>query len=457
MMFKEKINLQMILEFLTKLFLFLLPWQTIWIIREQYLGGVKMEYGTIGFYATELLLWVIVVLFMVWFVKRNKELGIRNKFVLTRDRIFGLSVLLFIVYCLLSSFWAFDRDLALQQALRIMEMFLLFFIIFLGPLNFLYTAKWFVFGAIPVAILGIGQFLLQSTFTSKWLGLVAHPVWQAGTSIIQSDAIGRWLRSYGSFSHPNVFGGYLVVVIVLLFYCSIVKSNNDKQVFNNFLFFIPYSLFLTALFFIFSRSAWLAMVVGLLVYWLINIKSHIENKRHVRSVLLIFVVIFSVFSFIYFPLIQTRTSNTTISESRSIEERISGYTEAWQIIKQNPVLGVGAGNYILALWRLDKWQPGWVYQPVHSVPLLILAELGIVGILLLVVVFISFLFLKSKEKGESFNKFDLFTKFKVIPYSLFLIPLLIFDHYLYSSYIGLMIFGVFMALWVKYSTQSLPR
>ncbi|MFZ2190049.1 MAG: O-antigen ligase family protein [Candidatus Magasanikiibacteriota bacterium] len=448
---RKQLSLQSILEFLTKLFLFLLPWQTIWIIREQYLGGVKMEYGTTGFYGTELLLWVTVVLFMVWFVKRNKELGIRNKFMLTRDRVFVFSVLLFTVYCLLSSMWAFDKGLAWQQGLRIMEMFLLFFIIFLGPLNFLQTAKWFVFGAIPVAVLGIGQFLLQETFTSKWLGLVAHPVWEAGTSIIQSDSIGRWLRAYGSFSHPNVFGGYLVIIIVTLLYCYIVKIGEQRRIFINLLFFILYPLFLTALFFTFSRSAWLSFFIILLSFIVIAIKQYFKNLKQSFIIYHLSFIIIILFSILFFPLIQTRVFSQSISEVRSVTERVSGYHEAWKIFKQDPLLGVGAGNYTLSLYRLDKWQPGWVYQPVHNVGLLVLSELGLVGVSLFFFVIGSFVYLIIKDK-DGRNKI-LF----IIPYFLFLIPLLIFDHYLYSSYTGLMMFGLFWSLWAKYSTQSLPR
>jgi len=46
-----------------------------------------------------------------------------------------------------------------------------------------------------------------------------------------------------------------------------------------------------------------------------------------------------------------------------------------------PLLGVGMGNYTVALYTLahDMVAADGIYQPVFSVPLLVAAELGIVG------------------------------------------------------------------------------
>jgi len=473
-----------LLNGLVKLFLFLLSWQTIWLYREVFVGGVKMEYGTLGFYATEILLWVIVIVFVCWFWKERK---LRNfeikKFSLTRDRIFVFSLLLFTFYFLLSTFWSTDRSLALQQGVRVMEAILLFLIIIIGPLNKEKLIRWFIYGAILPSILGIWQFLSQATFVSTWLGLAIHPAWQAGTSVIASETIGRWLRAYGTFSHPNVFGGYLVVVIVLwlslrggaratakqslgnlekikiINLSGIASSADANRLSRNDMFI--YSLFLTALFFTFSRSAWLALLIGLGVLCWRNLsqpspyslrrelgpngggKACLPARQGWGLFLVMPVVLFLIFSFIYFPLIQTRTNNSTISETRSITERTTGYSEAWKMIKQNPILGVGAGNYTIALWRMDKWRPVWELQPVHNVPLLLLVELGFVGLLLVLLIIWSFFRLKT---------YDL----SLMSYILCLIPLLLFDHYLYTSYAGLMLISVFLGILLKSDAQSLP-
>ena len=146
------------------------------------------------------------MMFIMWYWK-NYKLQITNyKFKMTKDRVFVLAVLSLISYLLLSLIWSADKSLALQQSLHILEAFLLFFILLLGPLKKEEAIKWLVFGSILPCVLGIWQFLSQSTLASPWLGLASHPAWQGGTSVVASETIGRWLRAYGPFSHPNVFG-----------------------------------------------------------------------------------------------------------------------------------------------------------------------------------------------------------------------------------------------------------
>lgn len=451
----EKLNIQLklekIIQFLTYLFLFVLPWQTIWIYRESFLNGMKWEYGTLGFYGTEILLWVIVVLFIVWFWKERKLRNLEiKKFSLTKDRIFLFTCLLFIVYNLLSIVWSSDKSLALQQSLRVMEAILLFLIIFIGPFEKENLLKWFIYGTIFPAILGIWQFLSQTTFASTLLGLADHPSWQAGTSIVQSETIGRWLRAYGPFSHPNIFGGYLVVVIVTLLHCHIVNLRNEGRGMRNILFFIVYFLSFVALFFTFSRSAWLAIAVGLFITYHI---SHITYQK-VKVIWYVFgVTCFVILSVIYFPLVQTRFSGQSISEVRSATERISGYDEAWQLFKKQPILGVGAGNYTLSAYLADPARVGWEYQPVHNTLVLFIAEGGIVGIILLVFVSVSFIIYFLSKNQES-------DKTKNLPDFVFLffcfLVLMSFDHYLYSSFVGLALSAVFWGLILKSNPQELP-
>ena len=413
-----------ILKFLIGLFLFLLPWQTIWIFREVFVGGVKREYLTLGFYATEVLLWIVIMMFIAWYWK-NYKLQITNyKFRMTKDRVFVLSVLSLISYLLLSLIWSSDKSLVLQQSLHILEAFLLFFILWLGPLKKEEAIKWLVLGSILPCVLGIWQFLAQSTFASTWLGLALHPTWQGGTSVVASETIGRWLRAYGPFSHPNVFGGYLA--IVLLLYCSIVKEE------KRWLQLITYNLLLTTLFFTFSRSAWIVVFIGLLVYWF-TVKN--EKKWLQLTTYNLLLTIF--LATLFFPLVQTRLTGNSISESHSITDRVSGYSDAWKLFKQHPVLGVGAGNYAIALWHSDKWRSVWEIQPAHNAAVLFVVEGGVIGVALFVFVLISFVKLIIQTTKHKFYYGLCYLGF---------VFLALFDHYLYSSYIGLMLSSLFFAL-----------
>lgn len=450
----EKINAQLkldkILQFLLCMFLFLLPWQTIYIYRESFLNNVKWEYGTLGFYGIEILLWVIVILFMVWFWYQSRLKAISYKLKATKDRVFILSLLFLISYFFISIIWASDKSLALQQSLRMMEAILLFLIIYIGPFEKQKLVKWFIYGAILPNILGIWQFLTQTTFASTLLGLSEHPVWQAGTSIIQNDTIGRWLRAYGPFSHPNIFGGYLVMVIAMFLSLRGAKRQSNPNEVGDCHAYPPtggsarndvliYSLLITTLFLTFSRSAWMAAVIVLLAHCFITKKYHF---------IILPSIIITILSLVYFPLVQTRFSNQSVSEINSVEERVSGYSEAWQIFKQHSILGVGAGNYTLATYQLDSTKPGYAYQPVHNVLALFVVEEGVTGLLLflfIVLSLISYLLFFKNEIGDRRYEMHLI---------LFWLVLALFDHYLYSSHVGLMLGSVFFALILRKSENN---
>jgi O-antigen ligase len=423
-------NLEKTLKYSLKLLLFLLPFPAIFIYKEQFLNSVKWEYGTLGFFGTEILLWITFFIFAFWFRERIKIRNQKSKinFSWSRDRMFVLFALLFIIYILLSSVWSIDSSVALQQGLYIIGALLLFFMLIIGPLKFREIATWFIAGTVLQSVLGIYQFLFQSTFAFKYLGLVHHPVWQAGTSIISSPDIGRWLRSYGAFSHPNIFGGYLVLsIFISILFKKLNKKNNLKF---KIIFFAIYSLQLTALFFTFSRSAWLAFILLFLFIIIFYFKKYFQ----INLIIINTVILLTALSIIFFPLIQTRFSHQSTNEVRSTTERVVGVGEAYELFKQNYLFGVGIGNYTAVAYMLNPNNPGWLYQPVHNVFILILVELGIIGVILLLstlMLFIRFAF---------FINNDLFN---ILIFSLIIcLVLAMFDHYLFSSYIGVMMISV---------------
>jgi O-antigen ligase len=71
-------------------------------------------------------------------------------------------------------------------------------------------------------------------------------------------------------------------------------------------------------------------------------------------------------------------------EVRSNDERAGLEASAWTLIAENPLGGVGYGNFAIALWlRQPPALAAYpIYQPVHRVPLLATAELGVGGGLL---------------------------------------------------------------------------
>ncbi|PLX26476.1 hypothetical protein C0581_04405 [Candidatus Parcubacteria bacterium] len=451
-------TIENVLKNLLRVFLVLLPWQTIVMTRESFLNGVKWEYGTLGFYGSEILLWITFFVFIGWIFQKSKSRKVKGKSFFTTDRIFLFFTLLFVLWGFASIIWAPDKDLALQHALHIMEAVILFLIVLVGPLSFRQSGYWFVLGAVPVAILAIPQFIFQTTWASKWLGLSSHVSWLPGASIVSSDSIGRLLRSYGSFSHPNVFGGYMAMVFVWLIALFSIRVFGKKY---KYLFqYILSTFIILGLFLSFSRSALCASMFLLFVMILYSIYN---RKGFFRSssfwyIILLFVSLGMIFS----PILETRFSVSSRSEVTSFVERTSSAAESWNMFQNNTWTGVGAGNYTLALYQKDSSRPGWEYQPVHNVGLLVGAEMGLVGLGLLSLSVLSCLVFLSSSVEKTKKKKDWLIDnmsfvFVVVMFSFFYLILAFFDHYLFSSYVGLMMTGVYWGLSCRFILADVHR
>jgi O-antigen ligase len=441
-----KITIDKFLKTGLGLLLFLLPWQTIWIWQERFLNGFKWQYGTLGLYATEILLWISVVLFIVWYHKKYLSHNPEQKSSFSKDRIFIFSILSFVVYGFASVWWSIDSSLALQHALYMMEAFLLFFMLYLGPLKFEEAAMWFLAGATVQSILAIWQFLTQSSFGLDWLGLVVHPAWEAGTSVVTSVEIGRWLRAYGSFSHPNALGGYLVISILVS--SILFLRTKNRGVAYRLVVSVPFILQFFALVFTFSRSAWVgAGIVGLFYIYLI--RSRINYSYFSILPILVSGILFAIGLVLFGPLLDTRVSHQSTAEIRSMSERIAGYGESVKLFEEQPWFGVGLGNYTAALYQMDSSREGWEYQPVHNVFGLVIVELGVVGAGLLLAVWLLFSYVHL-----IFFKADFVS---VIFFALCFSPLVLFDHYLFSSYAGLLLAAVCFSIFLRIYPNTLHK
>lgn len=158
-------------------------------------------------------------------------------------------------------------------------------------------------------------------------------------------------------------------------------------------------------------------------------------------------LLFTILFIIFLPLVRNRVEiNNSNYEVRSISERLDGYREALDIWDEHKYVGVGLGNYTLESFKLDSSKNGTTYQPVHNIFLLFISELGIIGLALLSFIFATFFsyFLSIMKKEKLFFSFILV---------LILLILGIFDHYVLSSYIGLILLSLYLAISTRLSTE----
>ncbi len=412
------------------LFLFVFPWQSIWLLREVYSDGVKSQYATLGIYATE---GVIVLLFILglclFFSKaniiRSKRLGYARVTI----------VMLFFLYAAIQLTRASDLWLSVQTLRYMLEAAAVIWI-GLHMQHEKQQSLWALFfGILFCAIIGMVQFFTQERFSSVLLGMHAAPVFEAGTSVVV-DATGRWLRAYGLFAHPNIFGGSMVLG---LFVCTQLLLSYTKKTTQGFLLFAG-GICSVGLYLSYSRSAWLAaMVLG------IALLLHIQVREKIKTLFLIYCVVWGILTALLPSLMLTRMFPVRMHETASLHERIAGGEEALHLIAQAPVLGVGIGHYTQALQQYMPDMPIWYYQPVHMVPLLFLAEWGIVGLLLVAALLIYFCVSQKITQKVAWSML-------LVP----VVPIMLFDHYLYSSFAGLLLLSLWILLVHSYVHSLSP-
>ncbi len=466
-------NLKTSFQYLFLVFVFLLPLQTAYLLREPFVNGVKWEYGIVGAYATDILLLFIIILSVIPGLTRNLGGWISGSRVPPEaGKQFGMTNLclaLFVLWTGLSILWAGDQGLASYFFVKLLLVGGLFLVVkSWEKLDF----KKVVFVLIAAGVLqsgiGIAQFLSQQSIDSSILGMSAHEASQAGSSVLKIDS-GRFLRAYGTFPHPNVLGGFLVVILVfcISYYVFCITCKKDTvplsviptesasggiskdldpsallgMTIERLILLAGSIIIFLGLILTFSRSAWLGVGIAILAYYVFCIRYQVwEIQMRFFKVLAALGLASLVFGFLLHDQIFPRFDRATIEWEGSVTERIVSLQDARRIIAEHPLIGIGAGNFTAEIIEKGEMgakgemgsRPVWSIQPAHNVFVLVLSELGIVGLVLFI------LFLGSViwqfYKGPSFSR--LIFSIAILT----LIPSLFLDHWLWSSHFGLLFF-----------------
>ena len=359
-----------------------------------------------------------------------------------------------------SVFFALDKLLALYKFGWLIMGVGLFWLIISANYNKFKLIYFLLAGIFLQALLGIWQFLIQSSFANKWLGIASHNPADLGVSVI--EIIGkRWLRAYGGLDHPNIFGGVIAIGILLLIGQISQKLEVDKK--SKAILYILYSILYTcsvALFFSFSRAAWLGLIIGLIVIIVFAIisKNILLQKQLAKIILVMGVLFFALFSQCQ-NLVITRVSGEGRLETKSMTERVSLYQDYWQFIKKNWLIG-GSRNQKLGIIAGIRDQELGIRenrQPVHNTFLLVWSEIGVFGLIFFVGLLVYALifnfplqkrdrqFLISKNKIKEYN-YDKLFNFAIL---IFLIIFLNFDHWWWSLHFGVLFFWLIIGLQMR--------
>ena len=415
-------------EYLFYLFVFLLPWQTRWIFHDSFYQGEVFEYWRMSLYSFDI---ILIILLLYYLIAELKNLTVKKL------RIFNIALLSYCLIVLLSVIWADEKLIAWYWGVRMFLGCGLFYLIQKIDFSRLRLAIVVVIAGAIQGLLGIWQFLNQNVWQSKWLGMAGQSARDLGASVVEFG-LERWLRAYGSWPHPNIYGAFLVLSFIGVIY--LVTKIKDKY---HQLFLVFSSSFIAlGILFSYSRAAWLGFGLVFIagIIWLCKTVKDEWLKKFIKWLWLYLFLLLVLFTLATWPIVKTRLhlGETARLETTSNMERAAGYRVAKEIIKDNFLLGVGVGNYANELKERYPDEKVWDIQPVHNIPLIIFGELGIIGFLIVILLNCYIVKLLFKKRDWSYLSL------------LFIVYcLLFFDHFWWTLSSGLYVLWLVMGLVFK--------
>ena len=346
------------------------------------------EFGALFLYLSDIL---IVILLALWLYKSlfQKKLKIKKLTALT------ISFLSFGLFLTLSLFSSKNLTISFYFLVKISLLIGFYYYIRLKIKKdeLVNVYKIIFMGSIVQSLIALGQYIKQGSLGLRYLGesVVAPNLY----GVAKIDFLGqKIIRSYGTFSHPNILAVFLLVSICCVLW---LVLKHKKPVYLIGLPILVLGLILT-----FSRTTvFLGLIFFLLFFFYSWLKAKPLNfsRKMVTGSFSVFlssvIAVFIVFS----PLLIQRFNIQ--KEDQAVSLRVFYNNAAFNIIKKSPLTGVGLGNFIIKLREIYPSLASWQYQPVHNIYLLIFSEIGLFG--LIAFLFILFLIFKDYLRSKVYG------------------------------------------------------
>jgi putative inorganic carbon (hco3(-)) transporter len=237
--------------------------------------------------------------------------------------------------------------------------------------------KSFLLSVCGLALLGLYQYVTGDFFWNK--------------ALISTD----FRRINVTFSDPNIFARYLAIVTIVSWVLLAAKWR------WKWLLRISLGASLLALFFTFSRSGWLLLPVGMAIYFWYS--SDRERGKVGTQAL----VIAGITTALFLTTAALKQRAETLSAGvGALDARLDLIKTGVQIYSDHPILGVGLGGFeTIALRDYSGFLPqhGRYVTLSHTALVTVMAELGTVGLILtlwiFIAVFISFRRIRNRNSG----------------------------------------------------------
>ena len=284
-------------------------------------------------------------------------------------RLFGLALLGLIVFETISIAWSPNPGLAAVQVAHMVIWAAFALLISSTAWSPVSMASALLIGLVLHSIVGFAQLSV--------LPMVNIVPQYTGISVVFNGSE-HWLRVYGISSHPNLLGGHLAVGVILILGLVVVSQGRQR-----FWLTAAWLLCWLTLLLTFSRSAWLGVIGGGLVALLLLLRGRHFARSTIKLLTAIAVAslgLTTLFVWRFQPFLVNRIEVVLVSyEVQAVVQRLNAARLAVKMFVARPLTGIGLAQSIIVTRDLLVTPIDWI----HNVPLLIAAELGVVGLSLI--------------------------------------------------------------------------
>jgi putative inorganic carbon (hco3(-)) transporter len=322
--------------------------------------------------------------------------------------------LLFFIIAVISLTQAASLAPAAMELARYLSYVVLFLIVVKVRFTreqYIHFAKVFGLSVLIIGVYGIVQYIFGISLNTAGLYALKEAKGRVDSTLV----------------NPNYYASFLNFVIPILLLLAVVYFKDKKA---QLLMFALYGIYVINLVLTYTRAAWVAMIGGFVLMVLLIPKDFIKNAVR-PHILLSFIVLLTVVYFM--PDVQSRTysalyamekilirnlpghvtgadhshgedggfftqepeeekAEDEATTSRAVVSRVTLWKTGWVMMKENPILGVGIGNYLVRykdyVTKYPELYIGHDQYSVHNSYLKVGSETGFIGLAAFLAVYI---------------------------------------------------------------------